>query len=94
MWFSQASLSRRRDGSFTNAKGWVQRIHRAVDPPGEARVDWEIIQQLAKLLGGEMDYHLLVRLRWRLQKMYLIIKMPTHQNMGMVESILREDEIG
>ena len=46
-----------KDGTFTNANGWVQRIRKTIDPPGEARIDWEIIQQIAKKLGGDMDYH-------------------------------------
>jgi predicted molibdopterin-dependent oxidoreductase YjgC len=46
-----------KDGTFTNSTGWVQRIRKIIDPPGEARVDWEITQQLAKQLGGEMNYH-------------------------------------
>ena len=46
-----------KDGSFTNSAGWVQRIHKATDPPGEARIDWEIIQQVAKRLAGEFEYH-------------------------------------
>ncbi len=46
-----------KDGTFTNSTGWVQRIRKTIDPPGEARVDWEITQQLAKQLGGEMNYH-------------------------------------
>ncbi len=46
-----------KDGTFTNSTGWVQRIRKTIDPPGEARVDWEIAQQLAKQLGGEMNYH-------------------------------------
>ena len=46
-----------KDGTFTNSTGWVQRIRKTIDAPGEARVDWEITQQLAKQLGGEMNYH-------------------------------------
>ena len=45
-----------KDGTFTNSTGWVQRIRKAIDPPGEARLDWEITQQLAKQLGSEMAY--------------------------------------
>ncbi len=45
-----------KDGSFTNSTGWIQRIRKAIDPPGEARIDWEITQQLANRLGGEMNY--------------------------------------
>ncbi len=46
-----------KDGTFTNSTGWVQRIRKTIDPPGEAQVDWEITQQIAKRLGGEIDYH-------------------------------------
>jgi len=46
-----------KDGTFTNSTGWVQRIRKTIDPPGEARVDWEITQHLAKQLGSEMNYH-------------------------------------
>ncbi len=46
-----------KDGTFTNSKGWVQRIRKTVDAPGEARIDWEIVQHIAKQLGAEMDYH-------------------------------------
>ena len=35
----------------------MQRIRKATDPPGEARIDWEIIQQVAKRLTGEFEYH-------------------------------------
>ncbi|QNM97896.1 formate dehydrogenase subunit alpha [Chitinimonas koreensis] len=40
-----------RDGTFMNADRRVQRIRRAVDPPGEARPDWWIIQELAARMG-------------------------------------------
>lgn len=40
-----------KDGTFTNAERRVQRIRKAVEPPGEARADWEIITLLAKKLG-------------------------------------------
>ena len=71
-----------KDGSFTNAKGWVQRIHRAVDPPGEARVDWEIIQQLAKRLGGEMDYHFAGEIALDIAENVPDYQDATHQKIG------------
>ena len=46
-----------KDGTFTNSTGWVQRIRKVIDPPGEARLDWEITQQLAKQLGSDLNYH-------------------------------------
>lgn len=37
-----------KDGTFTNDKGRVQRARKALDPPGEAKPDWEALV----LLGG------------------------------------------
>jgi predicted molibdopterin-dependent oxidoreductase YjgC len=36
-----------KDGTFTNSDRRVQLIREAVDPPGEARADWEILCDLA-----------------------------------------------
>ncbi len=45
-----------KDGTFTNTDRSVQRIRKAVEPPGEAREDAYIIIELAKRLGYEMRY--------------------------------------
>ncbi|HXG22938.1 MAG TPA: molybdopterin-dependent oxidoreductase, partial [Chthonomonadales bacterium] len=45
------SLHEEDEGTATSAEGRVIRIRKAVDPPGEARVDWEILVDLAKRLG-------------------------------------------
>lgn len=36
-----------KDGTFTNSDRRVQLVRPAVDPPGESRPDWEILQDLA-----------------------------------------------
>jgi predicted molibdopterin-dependent oxidoreductase YjgC len=38
------------DGNFTNTERRIQRVRRAVDPPGEAKPDWWIVSQLAQRL--------------------------------------------
>ncbi|HEU4845049.1 MAG TPA: formate dehydrogenase subunit alpha [Burkholderiaceae bacterium] len=40
-----------RDGTFMNSDRRVQRVRQAVPPPGDARPDWWIIQQLAQRMG-------------------------------------------
>jgi formate dehydrogenase alpha subunit len=45
-----------KDGTFTNTERRVQRVRRAVDPPGEARQDWQILCDLATRLGYPMSY--------------------------------------
>jgi NADH-quinone oxidoreductase subunit G len=39
-------------GSMINGKGRLQRLNRAVRPPGTARDDWEILRDLLQALGG------------------------------------------
>ncbi|AET63712.1 Formate dehydrogenase, alpha subunit (F420) [Methanothrix harundinacea 6Ac] len=47
-----------KDGTFTNTDRRVQRLRKAIDPPGEAMPDWEILSRLARAMGyGKMfDY--------------------------------------
>ncbi len=46
-----------KDGTFTSTDRSVQMVRKAVDPPGEARVDSEIVCDLAKRMGGKgFDY--------------------------------------
>ncbi len=39
-------------GSMINAKGRLQRLNRAINPPGGARDDWEILRDLVQALTG------------------------------------------
>jgi formate dehydrogenase alpha subunit len=45
-----------KDGTFTNTARRVQRVRKAVEPPGEAKEDSSIIIELSKRLGYEMRY--------------------------------------
>lgn len=45
-----------KSGTYTNTERRVQLSHKAIDPPGEARADWEIIQDLCRRSGFPMDY--------------------------------------
>lgn len=48
-----ASCYAEKDGTFTCSERRVQLVNKAVDPPGEARLDSEIICQLARKMGAE-----------------------------------------
>jgi NADH-quinone oxidoreductase subunit G len=39
-------------GSMINGKGRLQRLNRAVRPPGNARDDWELLRDLLQAVGG------------------------------------------
>ena len=45
-----------KDGVFTNSERRVQRVRRAVTPPGQARADWEILTELANRCGAGWSY--------------------------------------
>ncbi len=40
-----------KEGTFTNTERRVQRLRKAVEPPGSARADWEIICDIARRAG-------------------------------------------
>jgi len=45
-----------KDGTFTCTERRVQRVRKAVEPPGEAKADWQIFCELSSRMGYEMDY--------------------------------------
>ncbi len=45
-----------KDGTFTNTERRVQRVRKAVNPPGEAREDSWIVAEISRRLGYEMRY--------------------------------------
>jgi formate dehydrogenase major subunit len=58
--FPASNASFESDGTVTNSERRVQRVRKALDPPGEAKDDVWIIAQLAKRLGydwGDLTPH-------------------------------------
>ena len=45
-----------KEGTFSNTERRVQRVRKAVNPPGEARDDWWIISEIATRMGYEQKY--------------------------------------
>lgn len=50
------SLQEEDEGVVTQIEGRVIKINKAVDPPGDAKQDWRIIQDIAKALGRERGF--------------------------------------
>lgn len=44
-----------KEGTFTNTERRVQRVRKALEPPGSALADWEIICELAKRVGEKIQ---------------------------------------
>ncbi len=45
-----------KDGTFTNTERKVQRVRKAVEPPGDAREDWRILCDLSSRMGYDMPF--------------------------------------
>jgi predicted molibdopterin-dependent oxidoreductase YjgC len=43
------------DGTYTNGERRVQRIRKAIPPPGDAKEDWRIVSELAAVLGQQIN---------------------------------------
>jgi formate dehydrogenase major subunit len=54
--FLPAACYAEKDGTFTNTERRVQRVRKAVDPPGECREDWQILADLSTRMGYPMQY--------------------------------------
>jgi formate dehydrogenase major subunit len=51
-----ASPSLEKEGTFTSTERRIQRLYRVMEPLGESRPDWEIIQGVAQHLGANWKY--------------------------------------
>jgi formate dehydrogenase alpha subunit len=45
-----------KDGTFTNSDRRVQRVRQAIDAPGQARADWDILCDLAKRVEAKLGF--------------------------------------
>jgi formate dehydrogenase major subunit len=51
-----ASSYLEKDGTYTNTDRRVQLGRKVLDPPGQARVDWEVVQDIANRVGLGWSY--------------------------------------
>ena len=51
-----ATSSLEKEGTFTSTERRIQRFHKAMDPLGESKADWEIIQLIANRMGANWNY--------------------------------------
>ncbi len=45
-----------KEGTFSNTERRVQRVRKAVEPPGQAKYDWEITCEISTRMGYSMSY--------------------------------------
>ncbi len=51
-----AAASLEKDGTFTNTERRIQRLYQVMDPIGQARPDWEILQGIADRMGHHWGF--------------------------------------
>jgi formate dehydrogenase major subunit len=51
-----ASPSLEKEGTFTSTERRIQRIYKALEPVGDSKADWEIIRDIANVLGANWKY--------------------------------------
>jgi formate dehydrogenase major subunit len=51
-----ACPSLEKEGTFTSTERRIQRIYKAMEPLGESKPDWEIIQLIANRMGANWNY--------------------------------------
>ncbi len=56
--FPGAGFAEKR-GSMINVKGRLQRLNRAIQPPGEARDDWEVLRDLIQAISGSNGIYMI-----------------------------------
>ncbi len=66
--FPGAAISEKQ-GSVTNLEGRVQSFEPVVPPPGKARADWEILDQVAARLGDGTPYDSLEKIRKEIRQL-------------------------
>ncbi len=53
--FPAASFAE-KDGTFVNTERRVQRVNKAIEPVGDSKPDWQIVQEISKAMGYTMNY--------------------------------------
>jgi formate dehydrogenase major subunit len=51
-----ASPSLEKEGTFTSTERRIQRLYQAMEPLGESRPDWRIMQEVANRMGARWNY--------------------------------------
>jgi formate dehydrogenase major subunit len=51
-----ATPSLEKEGTFTNTERRIQRFYQALEPLGDSKPDWWIIQEIAKRMGADWNY--------------------------------------
>jgi formate dehydrogenase alpha subunit len=71
-----------KDGTFTNTARMVQRVRKALEPPGDAKEDSLIIIELSKRFGFEMTYDIIEDVFREAGKLWLALAGITYRRLS------------
>ncbi|MEP7202000.1 MAG: formate dehydrogenase subunit alpha [Ilumatobacteraceae bacterium] len=72
-----------KDGTYTNTDRRVQLGRKVMEPPGQARVDWQIVQDIAKRIGLRWNYQSPSEVFDEMVALMPSYKNLSHGNLGM-----------
>jgi len=70
-----------KDGTFTNAARRVQYTAGGLKPPGEARPDWQILQEMANAMGADWQYTSTAEIWEEIRQVAPVFSGITHQRL-------------
>ena len=70
-----------KDGTFTNAARRVQYTAGGLKPPGEAKPDWQIIQEMANAMGADWQYTSTAEIWEEIRQVAPVFSGITHQRL-------------
>lgn len=86
-----------KSATYVNLEGRMQRTQRAAFPPNEAKEDWQIIAQLAQVLGHDLGYRNLDQVREKMSQLHkvfaaydTIIAEPYSNDLGKMKDFLND----
>jgi len=85
-----------QDGYFTNLEGKIQKSYKASYPPGEAKEDWKILNELSELLKRKKLYNNkdeLIDSMINFLNLNKDKKLPNEKNVNFINDIINVDSI-
>lgn len=76
-----------KEGTYTSTERRVQIGYKATQPPGEAKSDWEIIQDIAKKMGFEWNYNNPIEIFDEMRKITPIYSGITYEKIELYDGI-------
>jgi len=87
-----ASSYLEKDGTYTNTDRRVQLGRKVMDPPGQARVDWEVVQDIANRVGLDWRYSAPSEVFDEMVALMPSYKNLRHDNLGLSGKLYPNDD--